>query len=364
MEDHTLSIQQSTSTHTKHIHNIQQQNSKHIANCFTKQFTNTVNQATSKTNRYINRAAQKLQGHNITFTTTQVQEAIKQSKNTNSHGPDKLNIRHLKHISPLGLAFLTSMLKTALNTNIIPHIWKFANIFPIPKHNKDIDKGTSYRPISLLSVIAKTLEKSLLPYITANIPNTPMQHGYKTQHSTVTALHTVNNTVAKGFNLVAPPVRTITVALDMSKSFDTINIHTQFIRKLLQTNIPDTIIKFIANYIKGRKAYTTYIKHTSSQRQFKTGVPQGGVLSLTLFSIYTADIPLPRAPVQVMVYADDITITSTHTSMSAAKKYIQPYIHKVFAWITQNNLTLNPDKTTCTLFTPDPAEYKSNLYLK
>ena len=29
-----------------------------------------------------------------------------------------------------------------------------------------------------------------------------------------------------------------------------------------------------------------------------------------------------------------------------------------------NNLTLNPDKTTCTLFTPDPAEYKSNMDLK
>ena len=77
---------------------------------------------------------------------------------------------------------------------------------------------------------------SLLPYITANIPNTPMQHGYKTQHSTVTALHTLYNTVAKGFNQMAPPARTITVALDMSKAFDTINIHT-LIRKLLQTNI-------------------------------------------------------------------------------------------------------------------------------
>ena len=47
------------------------------------------------------------------------------------------------------------MLKTALNTNIIPHIWKLANIVPILKPNKDIDKGTSYRPISLISVIAK-----------------------------------------------------------------------------------------------------------------------------------------------------------------------------------------------------------------
>ena len=107
------------------------------------------------------------------------------------------------------------MFKTALNKNIIPHTWKLANIVPITKPYKDTDKGTSYMPISLLSVIAKTLEKSLLPYITANI-------------------HTL-------------------------------------IRKLLQTNIPCTIIKFIANYIKGRKAYTTYINHTSKQRQFKTG---------------------------------------------------------------------------------------------
>ena len=88
--------------------------------------------------------------------------------------------------------------------------------------------------------------------------NTPIQHGYKTQHSTVTALHTLNKTVAKGFNQMAHPARTITVVLDMSQAFDTINIHT-LIRKLLQTNIPGTIIKFIANYIKGRKAYTTYI---------------------------------------------------------------------------------------------------------
>ena len=225
-----------------------------------------------------------------------------------------------------------SMLKTALNTNIIPHIWKLANIVPIPKPNKDIDKGTSYRHICLLSVSVDT---------------------------TVTALHTVE----KEFNQMAPPARAITVTLDMSKAFDSLNIHT-IIRRLLQPKIPGTIIKFIANYTKGRRAYTTYRNYTSSQRQFKTGVPQGGIISPTLFNIYTAVIPPPRAPVQVMAYADDITITSTHTSTSAAKKYIQPYLHKVFAWEKQNNLTLNPDKTTYTLFTPDPAEYKGNLDLK
>ena len=96
----------------------------------------------------------------------------------------------------------------------------------------------------------------------------------------------------------------------------------------------------------------------------QTGVPQDGVLSSTQFNIYIADIPPPIAPVQVMAHADDITITSTHTNTSSAKKYIQPYLHKVFVWTKQDNLTLNPDKTTYTLFTPDPAEYRSHLDLK
>ena len=146
----------------------------------------------------------------------------------------------------------------------------------------------------------------------------------------------------------------------MSIAFDTINIHT-LIRKLLQTNNTGATIKFIANYIKGRKAHTTYRNQTSSQRQFKTGIPQGGILSPTQFNIYSADTQPSTVPVQVMAYTDDITITSTHTSTSSAKKNIESYIHKVFAQTKQNNLTLNPDKTTCTLFTPDPAEYKSNL---
>ena len=254
------------------------------------------------------------------------------------------------------------MFKTALNKNIIPHTWKLANIVPIPKPNKDTDKGTSYRPISLISVIAKTLEKSLLPYITANIPNTPLQHGYKTQHSTVTALHTLYNTVAKGFNQMDPPAQTITVVPDLSKAFDTINIHT-LIRKLLQTKLPGTIIKFIANYIKGRDAYTTYIIHTSKQRQFKTGVPQVCVLSPTLFNIYTSDLPPPSAPVQVMAYADDITITATHTSTSAARKYIQPYLHKVFCLDKTKQPLIKYRQNNFTLFTPVPAEYTSNLDL-
>ena len=71
----------------------------------------------------------------------------------------------------------------------------------------------------------------------------------------------------------------------MSKAFDSVNVH-KLINKIHSTNIPQTIQKFVANYLKGRKAYILYNDNKSKQRLLKTGVPQGGVLS-----------PVPVAPI-------------------------------------------------------------------
>ena len=51
------------------------------------------------------------------------------------------------------------------------------------------------------------------------------QNQIKAKHSTTTALHNINNTIIQGTNRKAPPQRTVVVALDMSKAFDTVNIH-------------------------------------------------------------------------------------------------------------------------------------------
>ena len=170
-------ISKDKNLNTKLIHNIQQQNSNYTqTHC--ELFHQTIHKhATHKTNRHINRATHNIQGYIIRLTTSQVQEAIKQSKNNNSQGPDKLNIRHLKHIGPLGLAFLTSMFKTALNKNIIPHTRKLANIVPIPKPNKKTDKGILYMSISFLLVIADTGEEPSSLHNSKHT-NQPMQHGY------------------------------------------------------------------------------------------------------------------------------------------------------------------------------------------
>ena len=67
----------------------------------------------------------------------------------------------------------------------------------------------------------------------------------------------ITNTIFTGFNQKQLTAHTITVALDMSKAFDSVTIH-KFIKKLIHTNIPNTITNLITNYMKGHKAYTTF----------------------------------------------------------------------------------------------------------
>ena len=104
-------------------------------------------------------------------------------------------------------------------------------------------------------------------------------------------------------------------------------------------------------------------QHILKTQTINTRVPQG-VLSPTLFNIYTFDIPLPQKDVQITTYADDIIITAPHTKHCKAQQLIQPHLYKIYEWATTNDLHISTDKTNTTLFTPDPAEYDTTLSLK
>ena len=147
----------------------------------------------------------------------------------------------------------------------------------------------------------------------------------------------------------------------MTKAFDPVNIH-QLIQKIHNTHIPTTISKFLANYLKGRRQYTSYNNHTFKHTNIKAGVPQGGVLSPTLFNIYLSGIPLPKInSLNLITYADDITITSSHPNINTATQNLLPYHNEIHTWAHNNNLQINPTKTTSTLITPDPLEYNKPL---
>ena len=108
-----------------------------------------------------------------------------------STGPDNLAPIHLKHLSRNATAKITKLFNRIINANIIPISWKTARIIPILKPNKDPNSHTSYRPIALLSPLAKILESIIHNIIKPHLPQLDHQHGFKAKHSTTTALHSI-----------------------------------------------------------------------------------------------------------------------------------------------------------------------------
>ena len=129
----------------------------------------------------------------------------------------------LKHLGQHGIKHLTNLFNNVVNTATIPALWKIARIIPLLKPGKPADKGSSYRPISLLSPLAKTLESVLLPTISESIDLAHHQHGFRKTRSTVTALQDISNHITNGLNQRKPVDRTVAVAIDLSKAFDTVN---------------------------------------------------------------------------------------------------------------------------------------------
>ena len=295
--------------------------------------------------------------HPPLFTTQMTEEALKRTKNTTSTGPDGISYLHLKHLGPHAIRALTDIFNTSIQHNTIPNIWKLAKIISILKPNKSPTEPASYRPISLLSNPSKILERLVLDNITPHIPLSTTQHGFRPKHSTNTLLTNITQTTLEGLNDRKPAKRTIVATIDISKAFDTVPRHL-LIDKILNTHIHNNVKKWLANYLSGRHGYTIYNGKSSRTRHYTNGVPQGSVLSPTLFNLYMHDIPLPTHPdVHILSYADDLTIISQHSRHETASRQLQQYMYTLENWLQTNRLKVSANKSLLTLVTPYTLEY-------
>ena len=141
---------------------------------------------------------------------------------------------------------------------------------------------------------------------------------------------------------MAPPARTITVALVMSKAFDTINIHT----------LTGVSFELIRSYLTNRKQYVKFKTLESDYMDVKSGVPQGSILCPLLFSIYINDIVAVNKKFKFLMYADDTTIYFNLEDFSGinVEENVSNELNKVNSCLSLNKLSLNTDKTKCMTF--------------
>lgn len=138
---------------------------KRCANEFNKQFTPDPGKQDRSFRQTKRKFKQNPCDYNLEIADSDVTAATKKIKTSKAMGPDNLSPIILKHLGTKGITFITKLLNLSLQTLTIPYSWKTARIIPILKPEKNPELGSSYRPISLLSPVAKVLESLLLPLL-------------------------------------------------------------------------------------------------------------------------------------------------------------------------------------------------------
>ena len=292
------------------------------------------------------------------FAPAQVVVAVRNLGSSKATGPDGVAYAHLKNLGPHGIRSLVDIYNQSIRLNVIPSLWKRATMIPLLKPGKPPSVAGSYRPISLLCTPSKVLERLILDKVLPLFPVRSFQHGFKSLHSTSTLLTTVSQSVLEGLNHGKPALRSLVAAIDISKAFDTVPRY-KLVSKILDTQLQPNYKRWLSNFIAGRQGRISYGGVMSKHRQLPNGVPQGAVLSPSLFSLFTHDLPEPTNPaVKIYTYADDLTIVSQHPRVDEAAIQLQDYLRRLEEWLTTNRMSAEGSKSSLTVVTPHNTEYR------
>ena len=239
---------------------------------------------------------------------------------------------------------MTLLFNKSIELGEIPHEWKVSAVNPIPK-SKEKDKASNYRPISLLSILSKLLErhihKLLLKHLDSVAPLAAQQWGFRPGRSTTSALLDATH---DWFQATDDGKEVCAIFFDLKKAFDSVP-HRPLLKKLKSIGLDDHLLKWLFSYLNGREQYVVLNGKHSPFKPVLSGVPQGSVLGPLLFLIYINDATSESldANTKIILYADDILLYCIITSPS---DYIilQADTNTLSNWVLVNNLTLNAAK--------------------
>ena len=222
-------------------------------------------------------------------------------------------------------------------------MWKLANVTPIfKKEDKQLVKN--YRPISLLPICGKILEKlifdSLYLYLSSNNLITANQSGFRPGDSCPNQLLFLVNEIHKAFeNPKSLELRA--VFLDISKAFDKV-WHDGLLFKLKQNGVSGKLLKFFESYLYNRKQRVALNGSFSDFSAIESGVPQGSVLGPLLFLVYINDLE-KNIKSHVKFFADDTMLYSVVEDPNLSADDLNHDLELISQWAFQWKMAFNPD---------------------
>lgn len=142
----------------------------------------------------------------------------------------------------------------------------------------------------------------------------------------------------------------VAVFIDVSSAYDNV-LRNILVNILKEENCPYKIRRYVNQWMKERRTKFIINQDTTIERTVDRGLPQGGVISPTLYALYTKNITNEICQqVKVLQYADDIALYSVDTDTEEVSQRIEAAIRRIDGNLKQLDLEIEPGKTQVVKF--------------
>lgn len=274
----------------------------------------------------------------------EVEYIIKQLKSKKAPGDDNIRAELLKQIVNEIRTPLVYLMNRSLETGIFPKILKLGLIKPLYKSGDKLER-VNYRPLSLISNVAKILEKiikiRIVKFLNKHKVISDKQYGFREGKSTDDAIFALTTYI---YDALDKKKATLCIFVDLSKAFDTV-CHKKLLNKMYIYGLRGNTYNLIKSYLSDREQRVNIDSVISHYRTVSYGIPQGTVLGPLLFTIYINGLLEMKTKGTILSFADDTAILYRSNTWQELQTLVENDFIKIEKWFRYNKLTLNFDKT-------------------
>lgn len=283
--------------------------------------------------------------YNQPFTLLELECAVKGHKGT-APGPDTITYEMIKNLNCIHKIYILNTYNRIFSENYFPVKWRKAIVLPILKNRQAYTDPSNYRPISLTNCLSKTLERMVSRRLMWVLENrnllSNMQTAFRHKRSGNDLTTHLETEVQLAF---VRKEHFIAIFFDLEKAYERVYKKT-IIEKLFKWNITGNITKFVSEFLKDRRFEVNINNTSSGEFTQENGVPQGSVLSVTMFLIAINSLAeFLDNKCKYLLFADDLVIFASGKNVNSLKQSIQSVVQSIEIWTADNGFKINEQKT-------------------
>jgi hypothetical protein len=287
----------------------------------------------------------------------EVTAALHEIDGSKAPGPDKIHPRLLKHLPRRAVQLVTRLFNRSWTTSVVPQNWRKGEIVPLLKKGKDPETVAAYRPICLTSTLSKWMERVIANRLRHTLEEkgllTQCQAGFRPNRTTEDHVLMLSKDISNGFE---QRKKTVLVLQDYAKAYDTV-WRDGLLWKMTALGLDGRLVRWVQSWLANRRAWVRYDETPGRSVTMRQGLPQGAVLSPTLFLIYINDVvDNIGEKVTPSLFADDIALWSQDVDAEVATRNVQTAVDSIAQWSREWLLTLSVAKCETSLFSLDAAQ--------